>query len=92
MSTRKFSQDEIDLISRTMMQGASHDDVLLFIATSERTGLDPFTRQIMPSSRNTKKGEKWVTVWTWIVTIDGLRKIAVDSGDYEGQDGPFWCG
>ena len=92
MSTRKFTQDEIDLISRTMMQGASHDDVLLFIATCERTGLDPFTRQIMPSSRNTKKGEKWVTVWTWIVTIDGLRKIAVDSGDYEGQDGPFWCG
>lgn len=91
-TTRKFTQDEIELIGRTMMQGASHDDVLLFIATCERTGLDPFTRQIMPSSRNTNKNGKWVTTWTWIVTIDGLRKIAVDSGDYEGQDGPFWCG
>lgn len=92
MNKRTFTEDEKALIQRTMMQGASKDDVALFVATCERTGLDPFARQIMPSSRNVKKDDKWITVWTWLVTIDGLRKIAVDSGDYEGQEGPWWCG
>lgn len=92
MSTRKFTLEEIALIHRTYMEGAKADDVALFVATCERTGLDPFARQIMPSSRNTQKNGQWITLWTWIVTIDGLRKIAVDSGDYEGQEGPWWCG
>lgn len=92
MSTRKFTPEEIALIHRTYMEGAKADDVALFVATCERTGLDPFARQIMPSSRNTQKNGQWVTLWTWLVTIDGLRKIAVDSGDYEGQEGPWWCG
>lgn len=92
MSTRKFTPDEVALVHRTFMDGASKDDVALFIATCERTGLDPFARQIMPSSRNTNKNGQWITLWTWLVTIDGLRKIAVDSGDYEGQEGPWWCG
>lgn len=92
MSTRKFTPEEIALIHRTYMEGAQADDVALFVATCERTGLDPFARQIMPSSRNTQKNGQWVTLWTWLVTIDGLRKIAVDSGDYEGQEGPWWCG
>lgn len=92
MSKRKFTPEEVALIHRTMMDGASKDDVALFVATCERTGLDPFARQIMASSRNTRKDGNWVTVWNWLVTIDGLRKIAVDSGDYEGQEGPYWCG
>ena len=92
MTKRTFTPDQIALIHRTMMEGASKDDVALFVATCERTGLDPFARQIMPSSRNTNRNGAWVTLWTWLVTIDGLRKIAVDSGDYEGQEGPWWCG
>lgn len=92
MTTRKFTPEEVALVHRTFMDGASKDDVALFIATCERTGLDPFARQIMASSRNTQKDGRWVTIWTWLVTIDGLRKIAVDSGDYEGQEGPWWCG
>jgi len=92
MTTRKFTPEETALIHRTFMAEASKDDLALFIATCERTGLDPFARQIMASSRNVNKNGQWVTVWTWLVTIDGLRKIAVDSGDYEGQEGPWWCG
>ena len=92
MTTRKFTPEEVALIHRTFMTEASKDDLALFIATCERTGLDPFARQIMASSRNVRRGDNWVTVWTWLVTIDGLRKIAVDSGDYEGQEGPWWCG
>lgn len=89
---RKFTNEEIGLIHRTMMPKASQDDVAIFVATCERTGLDPFARQIMPQSRNTRKDDQWVTVWGSLTTIDGLRKIAVDSGEYEGQEGPWWCG
>ena len=92
MAKREFKPEEVALIHRTMMDGASKDDVALFVATCERTGLDPFARQIMPSSRNTRKGSDWVATWTWLVTIYGLRKIAVDSGEYEGQEGPYYCG
>lgn len=89
---RKFTQEEVGLIHRTMMEGASKDDVALFVATCERTGLDPFARQIMPTSRKVKKNEVWTTVWGNLTTIDGLRKIAVDTGEYAGQEGPWWCG
>lgn len=93
MNKRTFNEEEKALIHRTMMNGASKDDLALFISTCERTGLDPFARQIMPSSRNVRqKDGTYKTIWTWLVTIDGLRKIAVDSGDYEGQEGPWWCG
>ena len=90
--SRKFAPEEVALIHRTMMDGASNDDVALFVQTCERTGLDPFARQIMASKRNTQRDGQWVIQWTWLVTIDGLRKIAIDSGDYEGQEGPYWCG
>ena len=89
---RKFTQDEIGLIARNFMRGATKDDVDLFVATCERTGLDPFAGQIMPSSRNSQKNGSWVTTWAYIVRIDGFRKIAVDTGEYEGQEGPWWCG
>ena len=97
MTKRTFTPDEISLIHRTLMvdkegRQASKDDLALFIATCERTGLDPFSRQIMASSRNIKKGESWVVVWNHLVTIDGFRKIAAESSEYEGQEGPFWCG
>jgi phage recombination protein Bet len=89
---RKFTTEEVGLVQRTMMKGASPDDVALFVATCERTGLDPFAGQIMPSSRRTMKNDSWITVWNYIVRIDGFRKIAVDTGEYEGQEGPWWCG
>ena len=97
MSKRVFTEEEKGLIHRTMMKDndgklASKDDLALFVQTCERTGLDPFARQIMPSSRSSQKNGSWVVSWTYLVTIDGLRKIAVDTGEYVGQDGPWWCG
>ena len=89
---RKFTPDDVGLIHRRMMKDASPDDVAMFVATCERTGLDPFAGQIMPSSRNSQKNGSWITTWGCIVKIDGFRKIAVDTGEYEGQEGPWWCG
>ena len=94
---RKFSEQEVGLIHRSMMEGATQDDIAVFVATCERTGLDPFAGQIMPRKNTSNKKDakgNWIKVVTWgpLVRIDGFRKMAVDTGEYEGQEGPFWCG
>lgn len=64
-----------------------------FIITAERLELDPLSRQIYASKRwsSTKGGEgEWVL--SVEPTIDGLRLVAERTGEYEGQDGPYWCG
>lgn len=90
---RNFTAEELRLIKVKMMANASDDDVKLFAAACARTGLDPFAKQIIPRKAKQQDDEgNWKESWVAITTIDGLRKIAVDTGDYEGQEGPFWCG
>lgn len=81
------------LVNQKTGKFAPHEFVKLFIQTAEHTGLDPFKRHIMATSRNVKVGDsQWKEVWGIVTTIDGFRSIAASSGDYEGQGGPFWCG
>lgn len=81
------------LVNQKTGKFAPHEFVKLFIQTAEQTGLDPFKRHIMASSRNVKVGDNsWKEVWGIVTTIDGFRSIAASSGDYEGQGGPYWCG
>lgn len=71
-----------DVIARD--QNLTPAELKVFIAACERTGLDPFQRQIYAVKRKGK-----ITLQTG---IDGFRVIAERSRDYEGQVGPFWCG
>lgn len=88
----RFDPQQVDLIKRQICPGASDDELQLFIQQCNRTGLDPFSRQIYSIERRERNGDSWVTKRSTQVSIDGMRLIAERSGKYAGQTEPEWCG
>lgn len=72
----------IDLIKRTLCKDLTDDELQLFILQCNRTGLDPFSRQIHAIKRQGK-----LTIQT---AIDGYRLIADRTGRYAGNDDPVF--
>lgn len=75
-----FDKDKIQLIKDTICKGATNDEFKIFLHACQRTGLDPFMRQIWLVKRwdsNLKR-----ETMTLQAGIDGLRLIADRSKKY----------
>lgn len=74
----EFSQNEIETIKENVAQGATDNELKLFLYQCTRTGLDPLSRQIHFIKRGGRA--------TIQAGIDGLRAIAERTGKYAGND------
>lgn len=59
-----------------------------FLAQADAAGLDPLKRHCYGQLRRSQGGR----VLSFLGSIDGFRHVAERSGQYEGQEGPQWCG
>jgi phage recombination protein Bet len=91
---RRPSTEEVRLIRTTLMsprdREPTDEEVALFLRQIERSGLDPFARQIYVVYRYSRRRRREeMSIET---TIDGLRLMAERTGRYEGQTRARWCG
>lgn len=86
----EYTEDQIELLKRTICIGANDDEFSLFMGICRRTGLDPFARQICMTMRYNSKLERNVPCIQ--ITVDGFRLIASRTGQYGGQKPHQWCG
>lgn len=79
-----WSEKQIAALRQIGLSNANPADLAVFFHQAQKTGLDPFARQIYMIERGGRFGIQ--------TSIDGLRIVAQRSGEYAGQAGPYWCG
>ena len=79
-----WDDKQIAALKQVGLENTPKAELAVFLHYCQRTGLDPFARQIYMINRGGK--------YTIQASIDGLRIVAQRSGNYGGQTPAYWCG
>ncbi len=82
-SVATWDAGQVDIIKQMIAPGISDAELRLFALVCQRTGLDPFLKQIYAIMRNDKGGGKRMSIQTG---IDGYRLMAARTGELAGID------
>lgn len=87
----EYTQDKIELLKNTVCKGATNSEFQLFLHVCQRTGLDPFIKQIHAVKRpERQKDGTYRESMTIQVGIDGYRSIAERTGRYAPSKEPSY--
>lgn len=86
----QFTDEQSAALAQIGVSDAPVGDLQVFLHVAQRTGLDPFSKQIYMISRWDQQSGR--NKWTIQTGIDGLRIIADRRPEYGGQTEPEWCG
>lgn len=85
-SQETFTDKQVAALVQLGVQDATPADLAVFFHQCQRTGLDPFARQIYMIGRRQKNRDgQWVTKQTIQTGIDGFRLIARRAADARGE-------
>lgn len=70
----------------------SREEFTLHVDYCNKRKLDPLGKDVYWVRRQSKINGQWKTILTPQGSIDSFRKRALRHPEYEGQEGPFWCG
>lgn len=76
--------DELDLVRRTVANGATADELRLYLFDCARQGTHPLDKHLHFTKRNGK--------YTPVTSIDFMRLRAAETGEYAGSDDPQFDG
>jgi len=79
-----WDEKQIAALKQIGLEDVPKPELAVFLHYCQRTGLDPFARQIYMIGRGGK--------YTIQASIDGLRIVAQRSNEYAGQTATYWCG
>lgn len=89
---QNFWTDEQLAALRTLgLENVPNADLASFLHLVQRSGLDPFAREVYLIGRWDRDAPN-NTRYTVQTGIEGFRHIAERTGEYDGREGPWWCG
>lgn len=89
----QWTEEQHAALAQIGLAEAPTGDLAVFMHVAQRTGLDPFSKQIYLIGRAERQRDgSYKTKYTIQTGIDGLRIIADRRPEYGGQTEPEWCG